>query len=149
MSDASWIIPVHFLLIWGSVLISLASHWKIQLPLGAAMGLGAALWLSATALNASRVSRFRAGSARRTFRQREASRILARTFMNLGISIFFRSWFTFIVTFMMIPVYYHASRVRERFLHYLRTGIWDQALPGRTHRHWGLSGKKHGGTGPG
>jgi len=144
MSDGSWIIPVHFLVVWGSVLISIASRWRMRLPLGAALGLGIAIWLAAMVLNASRVRRFRAGDTRMTFRQRESSRILARTLMNIGISVLFKSWLTLIVSFLMVPVYLYASRVRERFLHYLHTGIWEQAMPGRTHRHWGLSGRKPG-----
>lgn len=145
MSDASWIIPLHFLLVWGSVLISMASQWRMPLPFGLAAGLGFTMWLVAMALNTMRVNRFRTGAIRLSYRQRESSRILARTLMNLAISILFRSWLTLIVAFCLVPLYIHASRVRERFLHYLRTGIWDQALPGRTHRHWGLSGRRPGG----
>ena len=66
--------------------------------------------------------------------RRRYQRIAARTLMNIGVALAFRSWLTLLVAAILIPFYATASRSRQRYLEYLRTGMQDDAFPDRMRR---------------
>ncbi|MBC7230969.1 MAG: hypothetical protein H5T74_11350 [Actinobacteria bacterium] len=136
MPQANWIIFLHFLLLWGSVITGLASQWRIPLPLAAALPLGSMIWLLGVLYNLStlRRHRLRPESHRTALQKRIYQRIAARTFMNLGVTVASRSWLTLMVTALLIPLYANAARRRQQYLDYLRTGMMSDAFPHRISR---------------
>jgi len=125
------------MLLWGSVITSLAAEWRINIPLPVAAALGVIIWLLGFLYNASMVRRLRRRPAthRSAITRRGYQRILARTIMNLGIAVGFRSWLTLIVAALLIPFYAAAARRRERYLDYMRTGMLSDAFPDRIVKH--------------
>ncbi len=136
MAQANWIILLHFLLLWGSVITGLASQWHIPLPFAVSIPLGTMIWLLGVLYNLSTLRRHRLNpEARRTALQRRAyQRIAARTVMNLGVGLASRSWLTLIVSVLLIPLYANAARRRQQYLDYLRTGMMSDAFPHRITR---------------
>jgi hypothetical protein len=137
MPQANWVIILHFLLFWGSVITGLAAGWRIGIPLAVAVPLGVLVWLTGFLYNAGivrrqrqRLARHRSAATRRGYQ-----RILARTVMNLGVALGFRSWLTLIIAALLIPFYAAAARRRERYLDYMRTGMLSDAFPDRIVRH--------------
>jgi hypothetical protein len=137
MPQANWVILLHFVLLWGSVITSLAAGWRINMPLSVAIPLGIMVWLLGLIYNVSVIRRQRQGAAthRTAQAQRGYLRITARTIMNLGIAIGFRSWLTLIIAVILIPFYAAAARRRERYLDYMRTGRLSDAFPDRVVKH--------------
>lgn len=136
MPQANWIILLHFLLLWGSVITGLASQWRIPLPLSLSLPLGAMIWLLGVFYNLStlRRQRLNAESHRLAVQKRVYHRIAARTVMNLGVVVASRSWLTLVVTALLIPLYANAARRRQQYLDYLRTGMLSDAFPHRVSR---------------
>lgn len=136
MPQANWIILLHFLLLWGSVITGLASQWRIPLPLYLSLPMGAMIWLLGVFYNLStlRRQRLNAESHRLAVQKRVYHRIAARTVMNLGVVVASRSWLTLIVTALLIPLYANAARRRQQYLDYLRTGMLSDAFPHRVSR---------------
>ena len=136
MPQANWVILLHLLLLWGSVITGLASQWRIPLPLSLSLPLGAMIWLLGVFYNLRtlRRQRFIAESHRLAVQKRLYHRIAARTVMNLGVVVASRSWLTLIVTALLIPLYANAARRRQQYLDYLRTGILSDAFPHRVSR---------------
>lgn len=131
MPDASWIIFVHFLAIWASVATGLIAGWLLPLPVWVSMPLGFLLWVGGLLYNISSINRQRREPAthRAAEDHRIYQRISARTLMNLGIALAFRSWLTIIVAIVLIPLYTAAARRRRRYIDYLRTGMLSDAFP--------------------
>jgi hypothetical protein len=137
MPQANWVIILHFVLLWGSVITSLAAGWRINMPLPVAIPLGVMLWLLGILYNFSVIQRQRRGAATHRTAQARRSylRIAARTIMNVGVALAFRSWLTLIVAAILIPFYAAAARRRERYLDYMRTGMLSDAFPDRIVKH--------------
>jgi hypothetical protein len=72
----------------------------------------------------------RSAQARRSYQ-----RITARTIMNLGVALGFRSWLTLLIAVILIPFYAAAARRRQRYLDYMRTGVLSDAFPDRIVKH--------------
>ncbi len=136
MPQANWIILLHLLLLWGSVITGLASQWRIPLPFAVSIPLGAAIWLLGFLynLNALRRHRFNPEGHRTAFQKRVYRRIAARTLMNLGVTVISRSWLTLIASALLVPLYANAARRRQQYLDYLRTGMMSDAFPHRVSR---------------
>lgn len=137
MPQANWVIILHLLLVWGSVITGLAAGWRIGIPLAVAAPLGVIIWVLGFAYNASMVrrQRHRVATHRSAATRRGYQRIVARTVMNIGIAVGFRSWLTLIVAAILIPFYAAAARRRERYLDYMRTGMMSDAFPDRVVKH--------------
>ena len=137
MPQANWVIILHFVLLWGSVITGLAAGWRIGIPVPVAVPLGLLVWLLGLLYNVSFIQRRRRGLAvrRPALGHRGFLRISARTIMNLGVAIGFGSWLTLIVAAILIPFYAAAARRRERYLDYMRTGMMSDAFPDRVVRH--------------
>ncbi len=137
MPQANWIILLHFILLWGSVITGLAAGWRINIPLAAAVPLGVMIWLLGLLYNLSVMQRQKRGPMRHRTAQTHRSllRIAARTLMNLGVAAASRSWLTLIVAVIIIPFYTAAARRRERYLDYMRTGMLSDAFPERIVKH--------------
>ena len=137
MPQANWIILLHFLALWGSVITGLASRWRVPVPFAVSIPLGAMIWLVGFLynLNALRSQRTGGASHRAALQRRTYRRIGARTVMNLGVALAFRSWLTVIVSFLLVPLYANAARRRQQYLDYLRTGMMSDAFPHRVKRH--------------
>jgi uncharacterized membrane protein len=134
MPEGLWILFVHFIFLWGSVALGLAAGWRLPLPVWAASILGILIWFCGLLLNLSTISRQRREIRRQAYRQGgriNFPRIAARTLMNLGICVGFRSWFTLVVSILLLPLYVAAAHQRRRYLDYLRTGMLDEAFPSR------------------
>ncbi len=137
MPQANWVILVHFGLLWGTVIISLAAGWIIPMPPYVAIPLGIILWLLGLLYNVSIINRHRRGGEMHSIAlaRRGYQRIVARTVMNLGVALGFRSWLTVIIALLLIPVYTSAIRRRQRYLDYMRTGMLSDAFPDRIVKH--------------
>lgn len=137
MPQANWVIFLHFILLWGSVITGLAAGWRINIPLPVAVPLGVMIWLLGLLYNLSVIQRRQRGLARHRSALARSSylRITARTIMNLGIALAFRSWLTLIFAVVIIPFYAAAARRRERYLDYMRTGMLSDAFPERIVKH--------------
>jgi hypothetical protein len=137
MPQANWVILLHVILLWGSVITGLAAGWRINIPLPVAIPLGAMIWMLGLLYNISVIQRQRRGLAthRAALARRGYLRITARTIMNLGIALGFRSWLTLIFAALLIPFYAAAARRRERYLDYMRTGMLSDAFPDRIVKH--------------
>lgn len=137
MPQANWVILLHFVLLWGSVITGLAAGWRIGIPLPVAIPLGLAIWLLGFLYNLSIIRRQRRGLAtHRTALARGGTlRIAARTIMNVGVAVGSRSWLTLIIAALLIPFYAAAARRRERYLDYMRTGVMSDAFPDRVVKH--------------
>lgn len=133
MSSANWVIALHFIALWGSVITGLLADWRLSISVLAAVPLGLVMWAAGFMFNMYVVQRARRGTTRHRaeMTRRRYQRIVARTLMNLGIGLAFRSWLTLLVSALLIPFYAAASRNRQRYLEYLRTGMQDEAFPDR------------------
>ncbi len=137
MSQGTWIVFVHFAAVWLSVATSLVAGWSLPIRIYVSFPLGCMLWCLGLLLNLRLVRFLRLDTAAYRARRTQYSyqRVAARTLMNAGIALAFRSWFTMLVTAMLIPFYISASRKRREYLDYLRTGMLSDALPHRVKRH--------------
>jgi len=136
MPQANWIILLHFAAVWLSVITSLMAGWHLPLSYSLSIPLGLMVWflgflvnLRLIRISAVASARTQASQVRKSYR-----RIFARTIMNLGISLTFRSWFTMMVSALLIPLYATAARQRRAYLDYLRTGMLSNAFPHRIRR---------------
>jgi len=95
------------------------------------------MWILGFLYNLSANQRYRRGQAthRSAQARRSYQRITARTIMNLGVAVGFRSWLTLLVTLILIPFYATAARRRQRYLDYMRTGVLSDAFPDRIVKH--------------
>jgi hypothetical protein len=137
MPQANWMIVLHFLLVWGSVITGLAAGWRVPVPIVISIPLGLMIWALGLLYNVSLIQRHRRGLAthRAAQARRSYQRITARTIMNLGVAIGFRSWLTLIAAVILIPFYASAARRRQRYMDYMRTGVLSDAFPDRIVRH--------------
>jgi hypothetical protein len=137
MPQANWVIIVHFGLLWGSVITSLAAGWRIPMPYYVSVPLGIIVFILGFLYNVSIVNRYRHGEEmhRLALARRGYQRIAARTIMNIGVALGFRSWLTLIIALLLIPVYTSAIRRRQRYLDYMRTGMLSDAFPDRIIKH--------------
>lgn len=137
MPQANWVIVLHFFLLWGSVITGLAAGWRIPIPIYVSLPLGLMIWAVGLLYNLSATQRHRRGPAthRAALARRGYQRIIARTIMNLGVAVGFRSWLTLIVAVILIPFYAAAARRRQRYLDYMRTGMLSDAFPDRIVKH--------------
>ena len=128
---------MHFVLLWGSVITGLAAGWRIPIPIAVAIPLGLMIWALGLLYNVSLTQHHRRGPAthRTALARRSYQRIAARTIMNLGVAIGFRSWLTLIVAALLIPFYAAAANRRRRYLDYMRTGVLSDAFPDRIVKH--------------
>ncbi|MEW6555175.1 MAG: hypothetical protein AB1384_12930 [Actinomycetota bacterium] len=119
------------------MITGLAAGWRINIPLAVAVPLGLLVWAAGFLYNISIVRRRRQRLAthRSAVTRHGYQRILARTAMNLGVALGFRSWLTLIIAALLIPFYAAAARRRERYLDYMRTGMLSDAFPDRVIKH--------------
>ena len=137
MPQANWIIVLHFIVLWGSIITSLAAGWRIPITVIVSIPLGIMLWVLGLLYNVSAIQRHRHDAATRwsALGRRSYHRITARTIMNLGAAVAFRSWLTLIASIILIPFYAAAARRRQRYLDYMRTGVLSDAFPDRIVKH--------------
>jgi len=137
MPQANWVIVLHFLLLWASVITGLAAGWLMPIPIIVSIPLGLMIWALGLFYNIGANQRYRRGLAthRSAQARRSYQRITARTIMNLGIAVSFRSWLTLLVAIILIPFYATAARRRQRYLDYMRTGVLSDAFPDRVVKH--------------
>ena len=137
MPQANWVIVLHFLLLWGSVITGLAAGWRMPVAFIVSIPLGLMIWVLGLLYNFSIIQRYRRTSLTHSTAQsrRNYQRIIARTIMNLGVAIASRSWLTLIVAAVLIPFYASAARRRQRYLDYMRSGVMSDAFPDRIVRH--------------
>lgn len=136
MPTANWVIVLHFVALWGSVITGLMADWRLPISILVAIPLGLLLWAAGFLFNMYVIQRARQEPAlhRAEMNRRRYQRIAARTLMNVGVGLAFRSWLTLIVAAILIPFYAAASRSRQRYLEYMRTGMQDDAFPDRTRK---------------
>lgn len=136
MPQGNWIILLHILAIWMSVATSLMAGWYLPLRLYVSFPLGFLTWCLGLFLNLRLIESYRRNPATHSTAQVQKSykRIAARTLMNLGIALAFRSWLTMIFAGILIPFYARAARKRRMYLDYLRTGMLSDAFPNRIPR---------------
>ena len=127
---------MHFAALWGSVITGLMADWRLPVSNLVAIPMGLILWAAGFLFNMYVIQGARQEPAlhRAEMNRRRYQRIAARTLMNIGVALAFRSWFTLIVAAILIPFYAAASRSRQRYLEYLRTGMQDDAFPDRTRK---------------
>jgi MFS family permease len=137
MPQANWVIVLHFVALWGSIITSLAAGWRIPVPFAVSIPLGILLWVLGLLYNVSTIKRHRRDAATHwsELGRRGYHRLTARTIMNLGAAVAFRSWLTLIVSVILIPFYATAARRRQRYLDYMRTGVLSDAFPDRIVKH--------------
>ncbi|MBC7246393.1 MAG: hypothetical protein H5T73_01265 [Actinobacteria bacterium] len=137
MSQGNWIVFVHFIAIWLSVITSLVAGWSLSIHNYVSFPVGCMVWLLGLLINLRQLRDFRMSptTRRRQYSQISHQRIAARTIMNVGIALAFRSWFTLLVAGLLIPMYISAARKRRAYLDYLRTGMLSDAFPHRVKRH--------------
>lgn len=137
MSQGNWIVFVHFIAIWLSVLTSLVAGWSLSIHYYISFPIGCLVWLLGLLINLRQLrnSRMSPSTHRRWHSQFSQQRIAARTVMNVGVALAFRSWFTLLVAGLLIPLYISAARKRRAYLDYLRTGMLSDAFPHRIRRH--------------
>lgn len=136
MPQGNWIILLHLLAIWMSVATSLMAGWSISLRPYITLPLGFMLWLLGFFFNLRLIEtrRRKRATHSRAHVQESYRRITARTVMNLGIALAFRSWLTMIVAGLLIPLYIEAAKRQRMYLDYLRTGTLSDAFPNRIPR---------------
>jgi hypothetical protein len=137
MSQANWIIFLHVAAVWLSVITSQVAGWTLSVHPYLSLALGVMMWALGFLFNLRLIASSRSGAATHAtaHARRSYQRIAARTIMNLGIGIAFRSWLTLLVAGMLIPFYASAARQRRNYLDYLRTGMLSDAFPHRVRRH--------------
>lgn len=137
MSQANWIIFLHFAAVWLSVITSLMAGWTLPFQPYLSFALGFMTWVLGFLINLRLLasSRNRPATYATARARRSYQRIAARTIMNLGIGIAFRSWLTLLIAGILIPFYATAARQRRTYLDYLRTGMLSDAFPHRVRRH--------------
>ena len=116
------------------MITGLVAGWRLPINNFLAIPLGLLLWALGFWFNMYVIQKARQEPAlhRVEMNRRRYQRIAARTLMNIGVAVAFRSWLTLIVAAVLIPFYAAASRSRQRYLEYLRTGMQDDAFPDRT-----------------
>jgi hypothetical protein len=136
MPQANWVIVLHFLVLWGTVATGFMAGWRLPISFVVAVPLGLLLWAAGFLYNLNYARQFkhalpqhRAALARRGY-----WRIAARTTMNVGIGLGFRSWLTLVAAGLLIPFYAAAARRRRLYLDYMRTGMLSNAFPDRVPR---------------
>ncbi len=136
MPQGNWIIPLHFMAIWMSVATSLMAGWSIGLQPYVSFPLGFVIWSTGFFLNLRVLEgqRRRKATHSKAHVERSYRRIAARTVMNLGIALAFRSWLTMMTAGILIPFYLEAAKKRRMYLDYLRTGMLHDAFPHRIPR---------------
>ena len=109
----------------------------MPIPIVVSIPLGVMIWALGLLYNLSAKQRYRRGLAthRSAQSRRSYQRITARTIMNLGVAVGFRSWLTLLVAIILIPFYATAARRRQRYLDYMRTGVLSDAFPDRIVKH--------------
>jgi hypothetical protein len=137
MPQANWMIVLHLIALWGSVGIGLIAGWKLPISNLVAIPLGILFFVIGLLYNANNVKRLREKPAghRVALARRGYRRIVARTIMNLGIGLAFRSWLTLLVAAILIPFYVLAAHQRRQYLDYMRSGVLSDAFPDRISRH--------------
>ncbi len=137
MPQANWMIVLHFVTLWGSIGIGLMAGWKLPIANLVAIPLGIVLWAVGLTYNAYNIRRMREKSAghRTALARRGYRRIVARTIMNLGFVLAFRSWLTLIVAIILIPFYVLAAHQRRQYQDYMRSGMLSDAFPDRISKH--------------
>ncbi|MDI7252871.1 hypothetical protein [Candidatus Solincola sp.] len=127
---------LHFLAVWMSVATSLMAGWSVPLRPYISLPLGVLIWLLGFFLNLRimETQRRRKATHSRAHVQQSYRRIAARTLMNLGIALGFRSWLTMVIACILIPFYLEAAKKRRMYLDYLRTGMLRDAFPNRIPR---------------
>lgn len=113
------------------------ANWRLPVSYAVAIPLGVILWGTALIYNLHDVQKFRQSLAshRTALAHRGYRRIAARTLMNLGIGLAFRSWLTLIVAAALVPFYIEAAKKRRQYIDYLRSGILSDAFPDRISKH--------------
>lgn len=128
---------MHFAVLWGSVITSLAAGWSVHISKYVCIPLGILIWAAGFLYNVAMTRRYRSGQEMHgvALARRGYQRITARTIMNIGVAVGFRSWLTLIAALVLIPMYAAAVRRRQRYLDYMRTGMLDDAFPDRIRKH--------------
>ena len=123
-------------MLWGSVITGLIAGWSLPISYVVTIPLGLALWAVGFLYNLFTMGRFKRGRLlyREALTRRGYQRIFARTVMNLGVAMFFRSWLAILAAFLLIPLYSTAARRRRLYLDYIRTGMLSDAFPDRIGR---------------
>lgn len=136
MPQGNWIILLHFVLMWMSVATSLMAGWSMPLRPYISLPLGLIIWLLGFFLNlrVMETQRRRRATHSRAHVQQSYRRIAARTVMNLGIALGFRSWLTMLIAGILIPFYFEAAKRQRMYQDYLRTGMLHDAFPNRIPR---------------
>ncbi len=118
MPQGNWIVFMHFIAVWLSVVISLMARWSMSVKVYVLLPLGIMTWALGFLLNMHllRSSRERPALYQAAQLRRIYLRITARTIMNVGIALAFRSWFTLLVTGILIPFYVSAGKARRVYL---------------------------------
>lgn len=119
-----------------SVATSLMAGWSIPLRPYISLPLGLLIWLLGFFLNLRIMDaqRRRKATHSRAHVQQSYRRIAARTVMNLGIALGFRSWLTMLLAGILIPFYFEAAKRQRMYHDYLCTGMLHDAFPNRIPR---------------
>ena len=79
MPQANWIILLHFLALWGSVITGLASRWRVPVPFAVSIPVGTMIWLVGFLYNLNALRDQRADNAsHRAALQRHTYRRIGR-----------------------------------------------------------------------
>ena len=117
MPQENLLIALHFILLWGSVTIGLVAGLLLPVSNLIAIPLAVILWAFGFFYNFRLVQTRPAYNPNRPGAGRKSyERITARTLMNLGIAIVFRSWITLIAAIILIPLYTWAARKKRQYL---------------------------------
>jgi hypothetical protein len=137
MPQANWVIFLHFIALWGSVITSTIAGWRLPISWSISLPLGLVLWASGFLYNLYTIKQAGRGRQRSGMgmARRSYQRIFARVVMNLGVGLSFGSWLTMIAGIALAPFYVSAARKRMQYLDYMRTGMLSDAFPDRITRH--------------
>jgi hypothetical protein len=120
MPQENLVVALHFLFLWGTVIAGLEAGLLLPFSKLIAIPLGAALWAIGLFYNFHLIQTRRAQSPHvRSLPPRSNERIAARTLMNLGIALGFRSWLTIITAFLLIPLHLWSARRTMEYLGFI------------------------------
>jgi len=136
MAQENLLIVLHFMLLWGSVILGLVAGLLLPISNLISIPLGVILWALGFFYNFHLIQTRRPYNLHRpTAGQKSYERIVARTLMNLGIAFGFRSWLTIITAVILILLYAWVARRKKEYLDFRRERNIADAFPDRSRRH--------------
>ncbi len=136
MPQENLLVILHFMLLWGSVILGLVAGLLLPISNLISIPLGVILWGLGFFYNYHLIQTRRPYNPHRpTAGQKSYERIVARTLMNLGIAFGFRSWLTIIAAVILIPPYAWVAGKKREYLDFRHERNITDVFPDRSRRH--------------